>query len=339
MPIALIIAVAASLAVHAMLLFIPDIDLASFSEPPPLLAELKPPPAREAPVESAPKPGPAAVAAKSRATKRKARAPAPPAPTPVRRVPESPAVVLPDASPERAGEAASGASGRLAPDAPAAVAPIAATASRLPARGVIRYRVDRGDQGFMIGQSTHDWVVVDAAYRITSVTETNGLVALFKPFRIELESRGTMTAAGLLPEHFSTRRKGRATSEQAQFDWAQMLVQVGKRPAQALDPGAQDLLSFQYQLGLLADLATGSVLPVATGKKYEHYRLEVVGDEQLETPAGIFRSLHLRVPGESTTELWLAYDRSMLPVKILHTDHEGAVYVETATSIELSQEP
>ena len=39
MPIALIIAVAASLAVHALLLFIPDIDLASFSKPPPLLAE------------------------------------------------------------------------------------------------------------------------------------------------------------------------------------------------------------------------------------------------------------------------------------------------------------
>lgn len=340
MPIALITAVAASLAVHAMLLFIPEIDLATFSEPPPLLAELKPPPATEALVESRPKPKPAPTPPANRPAKRKARSPAP-TPTPVLRVPDSP--LVPADTPtepaiDPAARPAPGSIDKLALAAPTPVV-IEPPASRLPARGVIHYRVDRGDQGFMIGQSTHDWVVADGVYRITAVTETNGLVALFKPFRIELESRGTVTAAGLVPERFSTRRKGRATGEHAEFDWVQMLVQVGKRPAQALSPGAQDLLSFHYQLGLLADLATGSVLPVATGKKYELYRLEVVGDEEVETPAGTFRSLHLRVPGVSTTELWLAYDRSLLPVKILHTDNEGAVYVETATSIELSQEP
>ena len=61
---------------------------------------------------------------------------------------------------------------------------------------------------------------------------------------------------------------------------------------QALTLGAQDLLSFNYQLGLLANLASGSSLPVATGKKYGQYRLEVVGDEEVEVPAGTFRCLH-----------------------------------------------
>lgn len=344
MPIALIIAVAASLAVHSLLLFIPEIDLATFNEPPPLLAELKPPPAKEAPVASPPKPAPAV--ARQRPAKPRDRAARPRTPTPVLRVPRSPAVPA-DARPEPAIEPAidpaaeptAATIDQLALATPSAPAVVDAIPSRLPARGLIRYRVDRGDQGFEIGRSTHDWVVVDGAYRITAVTETSGLVALFKPLRIELESRGQLTAAGLLPERFSTRRKGLATGEQAEFDWAQMLVQVGKRPPQALSPGAQDLLSFHYQLGLLANLASGIVMPVATGKKYEQYRFEVVGDEDVVTPAGTFRSLHLRVVGVSPTELWLAYDHALLPVKVLHTDHKGAVFVEIATAIELSPEP
>ncbi|MEF8721528.1 MAG: DUF3108 domain-containing protein [Candidatus Accumulibacter delftensis] len=336
---ALLIAVAASLGVHALLLFTPEFDLPPFPEPPPLRAELKPAPAIETPLEPPPK---AALTAASKrpAKHRQARAAPPPPPSPVlKRTSRRWHVAEPAIRPARDPPAPSRrtAIGPLALATPSAAAAGMPDASRLPARGTIRYRVDRGDQGFMIGQSTHDWVVVDGVYRITAVTETNGLVALFKPFRIELESRGTVTAAGLVPEQFSSRRKGRATGEQAEFDWQQMQVRVGQRPPQALSTGAQDLLSFPYQLGLLPDLASGTLMPVATGKKYEQYRFEVVGDEDVETPAGSFRSLHLRVGGVSPTELWLAYDRSLLPVKILHTDHKGAIFVEIATSIELER--
>ncbi len=337
----LLIAVAASLGVHAWLLFAPEFDLLPFLEPPPLHAELKPAPAIETPLEPPPKAAPTA-ASKRPAKHRQARAPArPPKPAPVLKAHASPlALAAPAIDPPPSTEPAAAAIGPLAlATTPSAAAEGMPGASRLPARGTIRYRVDRGDQGFMIGQSTHDWVVVDGVYRITAVTETNGLVALFKPFRIELESRGTVTAAGLVPAQFSSRREGRANGEQAEFDWQQMQVHVGQRPPQALSTGAQDLLSFPYQLGLLPDLASGTLMPVATGKKYEQYRFEVVGDEDVETPAGSFRSLHLRVDGVSPTELWLAYDRSLLPVKILHTDHKGAIFVEIATSIELSEEP
>jgi hypothetical protein len=117
-----------------------------------------------------------------------------------------------------------------------------------------------------------------------------------------------------------------------------MELRVGNRSPRTLLPGTQDVLSFAYQLGLIADLAAHGSLPVATGKKYGQYRLEVVGDEEIEVPAGTFRCLHVRVPGGSTTELWLAYDRALLPVKIQHTDRKGDVYVQLATTIELSQE-
>ena len=60
---------------------------------------------------------------------------------------------------------------------------------------MIRYRVDRGDSNFEIGSAQHEWSIVDGHYRLTSVVETTGLVWLFKAIRIEMESRGLMTAA------------------------------------------------------------------------------------------------------------------------------------------------
>jgi hypothetical protein len=203
---------------------------------------------------------------------------------------------------------------------------------------MIRFRVDRGDRGFEIGRATHDWEIVDGAYRITSVTETTGLVALFKGVRIELESRGRLTADGLQPEHFQIRRDGHATNERAEFDWARMQVSIAGGAPLVLNVGAQDLLSFHYQFGFLPHPAANNRMPIATGKKYETYQLESLGDEEIEIPAGTFRTLHLRAPGDNTTELWLAYDYLLLPVKIRHIDRNGDGFVQVATEIQLSKD-
>lgn len=344
MPFVLIIAFAASLGMHGLVLFGPELDLSIVNEPPPLVVELQPLAKPVPPVELPAKPAAKTVAAKRRPLSRKASAP--PARPAAVDAPDSPAVLdTPGPQPEAAAVAETPVglptepTGEQEPAVPSPLAMPSPVESPLPARGRIRYRVDRGDQGFQIGSSVHEWEVIDGAYRITAVTETTGLVAVFRPLRVELESRGRMTVAGLVPEHFVTRQPGRDTGEQTEFDWAQMQLRMPGRPAQTLSWGAQDLLSFNYQLGLIDNLASGSRLGIVTGKKYAAYRLEVVGDEDIETPAGTFRCLHLRVPGVATTELWLAYDRHLLPVKIQHTDRRGDVFVQVATAFDLPQEP
>ena len=340
MPVVLIIAFATSLGAHALALFGPDIDLSTVSEPPPLVVELKTPPAPP-PLPPAKSEAKAAAAKDSpiRSTASRRRPPAPAAPLPLLTEADSPsATPAPMPSPEPLLEHQT--EQHMQPAVPSLpLSEPLPVASTLPARGLIRYRVDRGDQGFQIGFSIHEWEAADGSYRITAVSETTGLVAFFKPLRIEVESRGRLTAAGLVPEHFMTRREGRATGESAEFDWESMQLRMGNRPAQALSLGSQDLLSYPYQLGLIADLASSGSLPIATGKKYANFQLEVVGDEDIEIPAGTFRTLHLRVPGVATTEIWLAYDRALLPVKIQHVDRKGNLYVQVATAIELSQEP
>ena len=217
--------------------------------------------------------------------------------------------------------------------------PVAApVVPRLPSRGVIHYRVDRGDSNFQVGVSRNEWEMIDGRYRLRSVVETTGLVWLFKAYRIEMESQGSITAEGLRPDSFALSRNGQASKEKAFFDWEAMKVRIGSLPDQALAPGTQDLLSFNYQLGYLPNLAAGGDLMIATGRKYGIYHLEVLGDELITLPAGEIRTLHLRAPGENTTELWLAYDYLLLPVKIRHVDKKGGSIVQVATTIQLSPE-
>jgi len=332
MPFVLVIAFAASLGLHGLVLFGPDVDLSMAAEPPPLVVEVKPPPA-PLPLESPPKLEAKPLAGKRRPPARRSS----PSPRPA---PEETAVASAEAEPivHAVAESLAEPEQEGVDAGDSGMVPLAVPAP-LVAKGAIEYRVDRGDQGFQIGRSVHQWEVVEGTYRIVATTETSGLVGLFRPLRIELESSGRMTAAGLRPERFTVRQKGRENEEQTDFDWEEMLLRMRNRPPQTLAPGAQDLLSFNYQLGLMGKLTTGSSLPIATGKKLATYYLEVVGDEEIETPAGTFRCLHLRVPGVATTELWLAYDRFLLPVRVQHIDRRGDLYVQLATAIALAEEP
>ena len=351
MRLGLIVALAASLAMHAFVLCVARIGVERDGDPPPLMAELRPVPMPAA-VAAAPSVFPAERSKPAKPDK--SRRPPGPKPTksrpastpPVLDVPAAETFALPQdalqaqSAQEFARPAEEPAEEPATTDTSVTVreppAPEVAVPPRLPPRGTIRYRVDRGDANFEIGYAEHRWAIADGRYRLSSVAETTGLVWLFKSVRIEMESRGRLTEAGLQPQLFSVRRNGRPGRERADFDWDAMSVRVGERDAQPLDEGAQDLLSFNYQLGYLADATVVDHLPIATGKKYEVYRFELIGDEELELPVGPVRTVHLRALGASardSTEIWLAYDYLLLPVKIRYLDAQGASYVQLATRI------
>ena len=358
MPLALVFALAASLGIHAIVLFLPDVDLATEPEPLPLMAELKPlpPPQPQKPILTPKAEAPKELVKPGPLPKKKKKPARKPDPAPVVRSSpvlttptESPVAVSPDSgvppNNEAVGDSLIGAGGAGDPAESAAEPvtsseslPIAEAVPPLPKRGRIVYRVDRGDSNFEVGRARQEWEISDGQYRLRSVVETTGLVWLFKAYRVEMESRGLVTSEGLRPDSFAIRRNGHAARENASFDWENMTVSVAERAPQPLAKGAQDLLSFNYQLRFMAIPESGSILMLATGKKYGAYRLEVLGDEEIVVPAGMLRTLHLRAPGVNTTELWLAYDYLLLPVKIRHVDNKGDSLVQVATEIQLSQE-
>ncbi len=322
MPIALLAALAGSFALHAAALFLPDVELSSLPEPIVLRAELQPPPKPPGPAVEESKPLEPPAEARPLPKPRKAR---PPSPRPLM-VPQAEAGV-PASEPSAAVPGSEAMASGEKPGGP--------PRPKLPARGKIRFLVYKGSQGFEVGRAEHVWdFAEDGSYRLTSVTETSGLAAFFKPVRMELESSGRLTAGGLQPGRFTTRKNGHETNENADFDWQARQVNIQREGIpRPLADGAQDLLSFHYQLAYLGRLADGVSMGVASGKKYERYAFDALGEEILETPAGSFRTLHLRVQTDSTTELWLAIERMLLPVKMRYTDRKGDSFEQIVTEI------
>lgn len=331
MPLALIFALAASLGIHAAALFAPEIELTSFMiETPPLQAEIVTLPLPPADKKAASSKAASQTPAKHR-PKNKAQPGLQPASAPVLASAAESALAIPASTPPAAApaEAPVKATASAVPEAPpSATAPT----SRQRVVGRIRFILYKGEQGMEVGQAIHQWEVGNGTYHLTGSLETTGLAALFKPVKIVQESRGRVDHGGLHPEHFTVTRNGSPSGERADFDLAAGTVSVAGRAPQPAGNGAQDLMSFHYQLGLLAP--SGRLeMEVATGKKFDRIRFEPVKEEMLSTPAGNFRTRMYRAAGDTTTEVWVALERSGVPVKIRHIDRNGDSFDEVAAEL------
>lgn len=224
----------------------------------------------------------------------------------------------------------------LAPDPPPAPpAPIAANPPHpLPAEGRIRYAVIRGLQGFVVGQSVHEWRHDLQGYQARSVTETTGLAALFKPARVVQTSRGTLDAQGFAPAEFRHERVNGVDG--ASFDRAgRQLAYAGRQ--EALPEGTQDMLSLYYQAALTMQPAGALDVPVATGRKLDRYRFESRGEETLALAGREWRTWHLSAKnGSDVIEMWIAPEFRVLPLKIRFIDRKGETFDQVAESIEIT---
>jgi hypothetical protein len=314
MPIVLLWALAGSLALHAFVLFGTALsDFADTPDTPVLQAVLQPPPILLPP--------PAAP--------RAARLPSKPAAMRAPLVPRPAPVATDEALPVSAENALPSWLSALN------AAPAQPARPLLPARGSIRFTLYKESLGLEVGRAEHHWEFAeDGSYRLSGVTETSGLAALFKPLRLVIESRGRLVAGGLQPATFRSLKNGKETNENADFDWATASVRLARDGSEhEIVAGTQDILSLNYQLAFLGNLAEGRQIGVVTGKKYERYALDSLGEEEIETPAGRFRTLHLRAMTDSTTEIWIALDQYCLPVKIRFTDKKGESFTQVASEI------
>ncbi len=323
MPLAL--ALAGSVLIHLGALFGADFELPGLSgpEPPVVVSVVLAPPAAAqsvpvAAVRPLPRPAPRPVAPV-------AAAPAPAA-----------APTVPPASTLEPASANGGQSASPVPDAPSPVAAAADTSAAagappptaLPARGRIRYTITRGEQGFVVGQSTHEWEHDGRAYRARSITETTGLAALFKPARVLQSSEGELRPDGLRPREFRHERVNGL--DQARFDWDRGLLAYDGRET-GLPAGTQDMLSLYYQASLQAVAGAGLDVPVATGRKLETYRFESRGEETLTVAGRPWRTLHLAARGGGDAiELWIAPELPGLPLKIRFVDRKGEIFDQMA---------
>ncbi len=312
-----VLALVASALLHAGALVGPNWALPGLDEPEPEVA-----PTIDA-VLSKPAPRLAAVAP--------APAPKPPRPQPAVQPALQPVASAPSTAPAVAPASATPAPVAVSPEPtfvpPAAPVPVAIS---LPGKGRVRYVITKGEGGFVVGQTTHTWEHDGFSYTLRSITETTGLAALFKPAKVLQESKGEVTVDGLRPREFRHERVNGLDT--ASLDWAtQSLAYAGQK--EALPMGTQDMLSMYYQL-VLKKPRVSAEIPIATGRKLERYRFEVLGEEGFATPKGERRALHYRTKsGNDSIELWIATEGDGLPLKIRFIDRKGEIFDQVAEDI------
>lgn len=298
-------------------------------------------------------PGARALRSPAQATATDRVAPPAPAPVPATRAgPIDTALPAPGAGPVDAAPLAQpGHTAAAVADAGGATGPAAGEASpppgsiRFPHSGRLDYSVSIGDPPTPVGRATYAWEASGEAYRLSLSAETTGLVGLLRRVRVVQTSEGRITPDGLRPDAFAMDRGPKSRNEFARFDWSAKQVTFGYPDAlqtAALYAGAQDTLSLILQFAFVPIEQGRRDVLLTTGRKVYVQAYERVAEEVIETPAGGWRTWHLRrvraQPGDEGYDMWLATDRPYLPVRIRWTDRNGRTMNATLDTVRLAQD-
>ncbi|WP_372695024.1 DUF3108 domain-containing protein [Immundisolibacter sp.] len=176
------------------------------------------------------------------------------------------------------------------------------------------------------GQAVQRYTAADGRYRLTLDVTPGGVVALFTQETFHDESSGLVDDGDLRPQRYVHVRAGgrKQRDYEYRFDWqAGQVAEVdGDRPPAVLQPGTLDELTYVEALRrALADGKTGLTLPVLYGSDGEirDYRLQTLGEEEISTPAGRFRTIKVQrtqTGGKYTVTLWCAPALDYFPVRI-----------------------
>lgn len=207
-----------------------------------------------------------------------------------------------------------------------------------PSRIGAEYSLRRNGQE--VAQVVETFTQSRGQYRIESVTQAVGVYRLLSRDSIRFLSQGRVTRTGLQPVHFEHHRGSHEDKKIiADFDWKTKTGRFhhdGETETLPLPAGLQDRLSLMYQFMFLAVDGPSLSLHMSNGRKITRYEYRRVGEEEIDTPAGRFRTLHLtrvREPGDDGTDVWLALDRHRMPVKVVIDEEKGGRMEQVLTRL------
>ncbi|MBA3024530.1 MAG: DUF3108 domain-containing protein [Gammaproteobacteria bacterium] len=360
----LAIALTVSLAIHALLMWLPPIQLPE-AEPdlPPLIAKLVPLPqvrtASKRPATPRPKPAATptdalAAAASAVSAASSVAVTSEPALAASQVAVTSPAsAVATSYTPTPVGQVAAAtpemaASAVAAATAPA-IAPVFAEAAppprpALPKHAFLKFQVRIGKNGMAVGEARHELQIADGRYELTATTRTVGLARLVKSYKLIQTSSGETDGTVLHPQQYSEDKEndGEQRKDSVKLDYAAQKISFSSGRKMRLKESTQDILSILYQFPPLPE--PGDVLPIAitNGRDWEKYKFEIATNEELITPLGKLHTVHFRKlhpPGKEGLEIWFAQEYRLLPVKLRHIDRDGSISGEAIiTDIRIAEE-
>jgi hypothetical protein len=191
-----------------------------------------------------------------------------------------------------------------------------------------------------IGELRHEIDIDGDKYTLKATKQFTGLTSLQNNDQLILTSQGKIDEHGLHPEIFKEERITASGKQdlKAIFDWAAQTLHFSHGDDTALPADTQDILSFMYQLSQLS-IPSMRVeffpLPISDGTQFAQYQIEIGRAENISTPMGNLRALHLRkmhAQGEAYFEIWLGLEYRLLPVKFRQVDGSDKVTEEFVIS-------
>jgi hypothetical protein len=215
-----------------------------------------------------------------------------------------------------------------------------ASALAAPQRITATYSLSRNNQE--MAQVVETFTQSRGKYQIESVTTAVGVYRVLTRDAIKLVSKGVVTKAGLQPSHFEHHRGARKDKLiMADFDWQKRqatFVHDGNTETAPIPTGMQDRISLMYQFMFMSPKSALLTVDMSNGKKVTQYEYLRSGEEALSTKAGAFQTVRFtrkRTPGDDGTEVWLAKDKFLIPVKVVIEEEKGGRMEQVLTKLRI----
>ncbi|MGA7749372.1 MAG: DUF3108 domain-containing protein [Gallionella sp.] len=197
----------------------------------------------------------------------------------------------------------------------------------------LTFIVYKDADGSRTGEIRHQLDIHGSRYSLRSERQTAGLASLRNSDRIVQTSYGKIGDHGLQPDTFEKEEitDSGKRSLQATFDWAAQKLHFSNGSEISLPADAQDVLSFMYQISQLPMNGEFFTMPISDGMQLQQDQIEIGTKEDLATPMGKLRALHLRkmhADREAYFEIWLGLEYRLLPVKFRQIDSSGNMIEE-----------
>jgi len=246
-----------------------------------------------------------------------------------RRVTPAPSAPAPSAAPETSASIASNDTAEPPPaaEAPVAVAPAPLVeppippppVKTLPPRLELEYKLFLGTQGFLIGAATYRFEHTGNEYRIATVAEARGIVALILRGRGKIESRGLITPTGLQPLEFAVERGSSDRREVAHFDWEAGVVTLHEDKTAMLEASSFDPMTALWQAYFTPPETSQQTVNLITTRRVLNYTVERDGTETIAWAHGDIETERWQVKsedGRTHAYFWLAPQMHYVMVKM-----------------------
>ena len=169
-------------------------------------------------------------------------------------------------------------------------------------------------------------------YHYNKFTKATGLAAMLTGIKITENTNGHFSGQNITPQNylFNQSRRSKSRVDRIKFSDKNAVGSYKNKPYNiAIKPGVQDRASLE--LVLARDLAQNKArlnYSVIERGKLKQYNFQKLGFEKIQTPAGTFNAMKVKVVRKGSkreTIFWMAKELGFLPVKIRHKEKNDVI--------------